>query len=183
MPKRSSAVSHLLPTVILAILAAHAAYAGVTYSYDAAGHLTAADYGSAGVVTYTYDNAGNLISRQVSTGHPSFFNGEVSISGGVYYLQFPDGNLFGYYNYPSSSVIYHYDMGFEGFVAGSPGEIYLYDFTSSHWFYTSNTLFPYLYDFTLETWIYYFPDTKSAGHYTTNPRFFSNLSTGKIFTM
>jgi hypothetical protein len=62
-------------------------------------------------------------------------------------------------------------------------EVYLYDFTASHWWYTSPTLFPYLYDFTLNTWIYYFPDTKNPGHYTTNPRYFVNLTTNNIVTM
>jgi hypothetical protein len=104
-------------------------------------------------------------------------------SGGVYYLQFPDENVFGYYNYPSSSILFHYDMGFEAFIPGSAADIYLYDFTSVHWWYTSSTLFPYLYGFTLNSWIYYFPNTTSPGHYTTNPRYFSNLTTGKIFTM
>jgi hypothetical protein len=47
----------------------------------------------------------------------------------------------------------------------------------------SSSLFPYLYDFTLNTFIYYFPDTKNAGHYTTNSRYFSNLTTGMAFTM
>jgi hypothetical protein len=47
----------------------------------------------------------------------------------------------------------------------------------------SASLFPHLYDFTLNTFIYYFPDTKNAGHYTTNPRVFSNLRTGQIFEM
>jgi uncharacterized repeat protein (TIGR02543 family) len=116
-------------------------------------------------------------------GHPAFFSGEVSLGGGVYYLQFPDNNLFGYYNYASSSIIYHYDMGFEAFIPGASADVYLYDFTSSHWLYTSSTLFPYLYDFTLGTWIYYFPNTTDPGHYTANPRYFSNLATGKIFTM
>jgi hypothetical protein len=49
-----------------------------------------------------------------------------------------------------------------------------------HWWYSSANLFPYLYDFTLSTFIYYFPD---PGHYTNNPRYFSNLTTGKVFTM
>ena len=74
-------------------------------------------------------------------------------------------------------------MGFEAFIAGSASDVYLYDFTTGHWWYTSNTLFPYLYDFSLKTWIYYFPNTNSPGHYTTNPRYFSNLTTGQIFTM
>jgi hypothetical protein len=113
-----------------------------------------------------------------------FFTGEVPLGGTVYYLQFPNGNLFGYYNFPSSSIFYHYDMGFEGFIpGGSASDIYLYDFTSRHWFYTASTLFPYLYDFTLKSWIYYFTDPKNPGHYTTNPRYFSNLTTLMIFTM
>lgn len=34
-----------------------------------------------------------------ASGHPAFFSGEVSLGSGVYYLQFPDNDLFGYYNY------------------------------------------------------------------------------------
>jgi hypothetical protein len=117
------------------------------------------------------------------TGHPAFFAGEDFLSGTAYYLQFPNSNLFGYYEYVSSSILYHFDMGFEAFVPSTGGQIYFYDFASGHWWYTSPTLFPYLYDFTLNTFIYYFPDTKNAGHYITNPRDFSNLTTGKIFTM
>jgi hypothetical protein len=74
-------------------------------------------------------------------------------------------------------------MGFEAFIPGSAADVYLYDFTSSYWLYTSSTLFPDLYDFTLKSWIYYFPSTTNPGHYTTNPRYFSNLATGQIFTM
>jgi hypothetical protein len=116
-------------------------------------------------------------------GPTAFFTDQVPLGSGVYYLQFPDGNLFGYYNFPSGSILYHYDMGFEAFVPGSAADVYLYDFTSNHWWYTSNTLFPYLYDFTLGTWIYYFPSTPNPGRYTTGPRYFSNLTTGMIFTM
>jgi hypothetical protein len=118
-----------------------------------------------------------------NAGHPTFFSGEISLGNGVYYLNFPDNDLFGYYNYPSGTILFHYDMGFEGFVAGSASDIYFYDFASSRWWYTSSTLFPYLYDFTLNTWIYYFEDPKNPGHYTANPRYFSNLTTGQIFTL
>jgi hypothetical protein len=34
-----------------------------------------------------------------------FFTGEVSLGNGVYYLQFPDGNLFGAYNFQSDSIL------------------------------------------------------------------------------
>ena len=115
--------------------------------------------------------------------HPSFFSGEDYLSGNVYYLKFPDGNLFGYYEYLSSSILYHFDLGYEGFIPSTAGQIYFYDFASEHWWYTSPSLFPYLYDFTLNTFIFYFPSTTNPGHYTTNPRYFSNLATGMIFTM
>jgi hypothetical protein len=114
---------------------------------------------------------------------PAFFSGEVGLGSGVEYLQFPNGNVFGYYNLSNFPIFYHYDLGFEAFVDGGNGSAFLYDFTSAHWFYTSPSLFPYLYDFTLNAWLYYFPDTKSPGHYTSNPRYFSNLTTGKVFTM
>jgi hypothetical protein len=131
----------------------------------------------------TSDGGIYLDAVSVETAYPSFFAGETSLGSGIYYLQFPDGSPFGYYNYPSTSIIYHYDMGFEGFIPGSASDIYLYDFTSNHWLYTSSMLFPYLYDFTLKTWIYYFPNPADSGHYTANPRYFSNLTTGQVFTM
>ena len=118
------------------------------------------------------------------TGHPAFFAGEVALGSGIYYLQFPDGNLFGYYAYMGSGFIFHFDMGYEYVDPVSSGNgVYLWDYASGHWFYTNASLFPYLYDFTLNAWIFYFPDTKNAGHYTTNPRYFVNLATGQIFTM
>jgi hypothetical protein len=146
------------------------------------------------IVSMTAQDLLNLASQELfsiaeppllpgTSSAPEFFTGEVSLGSGVYYLQFPNGTPFGYYNYPSTSIIYHYDMGFEAFIAGSGADAYLYDFTSSHWLYTSSSLFPYLYDFSLKTWIYFFPSTTNAGHYTANPRYFSNLTTGKIFTM
>jgi uncharacterized protein (TIGR03437 family) len=53
--------------IILAILGARAAFAGVTYSYDAASHLVKADYGDGTVITFSYDAAGNLISRSMQS--------------------------------------------------------------------------------------------------------------------
>jgi hypothetical protein len=126
-------------------------------------------------ITYTVTQAAGPLSE--------FFAGEDSLGSGVYYLQFPNGNLFGYYNLTNFPIFYHYDMGFEAFVDGGNGAAYFYDFASGHWWYTSATSFPSLYDFTLNTWIYYFPNTQSPGHYTTNPRYFVILATGQIFTM
>jgi uncharacterized repeat protein (TIGR01451 family) len=55
-----------MPTrLILLIFAAQLAFAqAVTYTYDSAGRLMMANYGSAGAISYTYDKAGNLISRK-----------------------------------------------------------------------------------------------------------------------
>ena len=62
------------------------------------------------------------------------------------------------------------------------GGVYLYDFKSSSWFYTSPTFgFPYLYDFSLNSVLYYYPDSNNAGRYNTNGvRYFYNFGTGKI---
>ena len=131
-------------------------------------------------------NQANTTLQAAATQHPAFFSGEVDLSAGVYYLQFPNGNLFGYYSYSQFPDLYHFDLGFEYFLDANDGShgAYLYDFTSGHWLYTSPAYpFPYLYDFTLKSIIYYFPDTKNAGHYTTNPRFFYNFGTGATFTM
>jgi hypothetical protein len=103
------------------------------------------------------------------------------LDSGVYDLQFPDGTPFGYFNFPASSILYHYDMGFEAFVASTGDQIYFYDFTRGHWWYTSSTLFPYLYDFSLANWLYYIPSS-NPGHYTTHPRYFSDLTTGTIIS-
>ena len=120
----------------------------------------------------------------------SFFTGEQIISSAWDYLQFPDVNLFGYYAFvqgsagTANSIFYHADLGFEYITPGTaPGSVYDYDFASGHWWYTSSSLFPYLYDFTLNTWIYYFPNTTNPGHYITDPRYFSNLTTGMVFAM
>ncbi len=54
---------------------------------------------------------------------------------------------------------------------GTPaGSIFIWDFSSQHWWYTSAALFPNLYDFSIGSWIYYFPGTTQAGRYTSNPR-------------
>jgi hypothetical protein len=120
----------------------------------------------------------------------TFFTTEVSVGSGLDYMAFPDGNLFGYFGFlqgsanTSNAWLYHVDLGYEYVaVGGTSGTLYFYDLATGHWWYSSSTLFPYLYDFTLNAWIYYFPNTQSPGHYTANPRYFANLTTGLIFSM
>jgi len=115
--------------------------------------------------------------------HPAFFAGEDNLGSGVYYLAFPNGTLFGYYAYTGGGWIDHFDMGYEYVDPGTGTNVYFWDLSSRHWWYTSTTEFPYLYDFTLNAWLYYYPNPQSAGHYSTNPRYFVNLTTNQIFTM
>jgi len=117
------------------------------------------------------------------TGVPAFFAGEDNLGGGVYYLAFPNGTLFGYYAFTGGGWIDHFDMGYDYVDAGSGTDVYLWDLSTGHWWYTGATEFPYLYDFTLNAWIYYYLAPNNPGHYTTNPRYFVNLTTNQIFTM
>ena len=116
----------------------------------------------------------------------SFFVGQVALSQGAYYLAFPNnGNIFGYYAYLSDpNYFYHFDLGYEYVFDAGDGKagVYLYDFASSTFFYTSPVFpFPYLYDFSLNAVLYYYPDPNNPGHYNTNGvRYFYNFATGKI---
>ena len=117
---------------------------------------------------------------------PSFFAGQTLLGSGVYYLAFPNGNVFGYYSYLSDpNYLYHFDLGYEYVFNADDGVggVYFYDFASSDFFYTSPTFpFPYLYDFGLKAFLYYFPNSSLPGHYTTNPRYFYDFATGQVIT-
>jgi uncharacterized repeat protein (TIGR03803 family) len=116
----------------------------------------------------------------------AFFSGEVSLGNDVDYLSFPNGNYFGYYSFlGNANYLYHFDLGYEYVFNANDGYdgVYFYDFTSNDFFYTSPVFpFPYLYDFNLSAVLYYYPATGSAGHYTSNPRYFYNFATGAIIT-
>ncbi|NLI33417.1 MAG: RHS repeat protein [Deltaproteobacteria bacterium] len=55
----------LLLIVFISWVAPDATSATITYSYDAAGRLTEANYGDKSI-KYTYDSAGNIVKREVS---------------------------------------------------------------------------------------------------------------------
>lgn len=127
---------------------------------------------------------------QASTSDPgavttsAFFSGSASLGSENYYLAFPDGNVFGYYNTGFSPYLYHYDAGFSYFIDAndSAGDAYLYDFTGNSFWFTGPTYWPYVYDFNLNSWLYYFPNASDKTHYTTNPRYFYNFSANAIIT-
>ena len=130
----------------------------------------------------TFENkTGHL--ELLSTRRAPFFEGSVTLSGGFYYLSLRNGVPFGYYNFDSSPYLFHSDLGFvfPFDAADGQGGIYLYDFKSKTFWFTSRSLFPYLYDFSLNTFLYYYPDPAHADHYNTNGiRYFYNFATGKI---
>ncbi len=152
----------------------------------------AGTYGAPGSgATYTtlanFTGTGELQVAPDGIPHPSFFSGEVALSNGVYYLQFANGNPFGYYSYLSdSNYIYHFNLGYEYVfdAADGNGGVYFYDFTSKGFFYTSPGFgFPYLYDFTLQTVLYYYPDPTHPGQYNTNGvRYFYDFATGQTIS-
>jgi uncharacterized delta-60 repeat protein len=139
-----------------------------------------------GMFTTVNNSPYNYLARLDDAVLPAFFTGATALSNGVYYLQFPDGNYFGYYSYLTQpNYIYHFDLGYEYVFDAQDGEegVYLYDFASNTFFYTSPYFpFPYLYDFTLNSVLYYYPNTSNPGHYTSNPRYFFNFASGQIIT-
>ncbi len=118
---------------------------------------------------------------------PAFFAGETPLGNGSYALTLPGGTQFGTYAYmPDSRYISHTDMGYEYVVDANDanGGVYLYDFASAHWWYTSRTLpFPYIYDFSLNALLYYYADAAQGGSYTKNPRYFYDFASSRVMTM
>jgi hypothetical protein len=116
---------------------------------------------------------------EVSVPFSEFLVGQQTATNGGYYLQFTNGNFFGYYTVPGNGWIDHADLGYEYLIEANDGKegIYFYDWASSTYWYTTPSLFPYLFDFTLDTWLYYLPDPNNPGHYTTNPRRFYDYAT------
>ena len=131
--------------------------------------------------------ATSSVRRTSGAAQAAFFSGAVALSNGVYYLQLPGGNLFGYYSYlQDPNYIYHFEMGYEYVYDANDGQggVYLYDFSSSHWWYTSRSYeFPYVYDFSLKSVLYYYADANNPGHYSTNPRYFYNFAAGQAIQL
>jgi hypothetical protein len=72
---------------------------------------------------------------------------------------------FGYYAYGVYPLVYEYNLGYEyTFDAGSGG-VYLYDYTSGHFWYTQSTYFPFVYDFSLNCFLYYYQANTPHRHF------------------
>ena len=149
--------------------------ADLRFGTDAAGNV------------YFLNKQDGVIRRIVPAGRLQFFAGAVALSNGVDYLAFSTGRPFGYFSFLSDpNYIYHQDLGFEYVYDATDGKsgVYLYDFKSNGFFYTSPTFpFPYLYDFSLNSVVYYFPDPNNPQRYNTNGvRYFYVFSTGQVIS-
>jgi hypothetical protein len=132
-----------------------------------------------------------------------FFDGATPVAGStnVFFLKFPNGNVFGYYTYryvdqAGNTFIGHFDMGPVFFYGNSTqSSAALLDFNSGHQMLTSSS-FPMLWDqnltdtisfgffpLSLPGFISYLPDPNQANRYTMNPRLFRKLFSGTIFAM
>ena len=123
----------------------------------------------------------------VGGGPSACLDDNVHLSHGVHFLRFPSGNAFGYFSYLTDDhYIFHQDMGYEYIFDADDGQkgMYLYDFTTGGYFYTSPTFpFPYLYDFALNTIVYYFPSAEDSTRYNTDgKRYFYRFDKGEIFS-
>ncbi len=152
---------------------------------------TAGDYSVVLTAANSDGTASGYVILEISDEpvHPAFFDGEVALpqNPGVYYLHLVGGNVFGYYSYLTDpNYIYHFDLGYEYIFDAADGEngIYMYDFASNTFFYTSPYYpFPYLFDFALQTTLYYYPDPTHQARFNTNGiRYFYDFATDTIIS-
>lgn len=130
-------------------------------------------------------NGTNLINALVGqvlgpSVNAPFFTDEKALGNNWFYLDptTNTNNPFGYYSALYFPYIYHLDLGWEYYMDGGNGAAYFYDFADGTFFYTEPGLFPYLYDFNQSAWMYYSPASgEGVGRYTSNPRWFLNLTT------
>ena len=175
--------------VLTPLYASATTIGGFIYGTD--GFVQGSDGSFYGTSTGYADSDGSFsqgsVYKLTVESHPAFFTGQVPLVNGVDYLTFPNGNVFGYYTFLSDpDYLYHFDLGYEYLFDAKDGRggVYLYDFASNDFFYTSPIFpFPYLYDFGLNSVLYYFPDPNNAGHYNTDGvRYFYDFGTGTVIS-
>jgi len=104
------------------------------------------------------NDTGNYTIRKGAVA-PDAFGGTVVNGGALKY-----SSWFGYYTYSSYPLVYQYYLGYE-YVFPTNGGVYLYDYTSGHFWYTQSSYFPYLYDFSLNSFLYYYEANTPHRHF------------------
>lgn len=149
------------------------------------GVIRAADGSFYGTHPESLYSPGEVYKLTVLPAPSTFFAGQILLNRDVYYLQFPGGTHFGYYAFlDDPRYVYHFGLGYEYVfdAADGVGGVYLYDFASNGFFYTSPIFpFPYLYDFSLHSVVYYYLDPSPENQYNIyDKRYFYVFGTGKI---
>ena len=79
---------------------------------------------------------------------------------------------FGDYAELGGNWIYHLNHGYlYMYPQSTPSQIYMWDYATTDWMYTSSTVYPYLYRFSDNAWLWYQKGSSS-------PRWFYNLTAG-----
>ena len=142
-----------------------------------------------GTTRGSFQTTGGVFYKMTIAPPPStFFDRQVPVGKSTYYMGHdaaqPSGGDFGYYGYfEDRRYVYHFQLGFEYAVDAADGAdgVYLYDFKSSGWFYTSPQFaYPYLYDFNLGSVVYYFGNAPvTEGGDPTGTRYFYVFKNGQ----
>jgi len=96
--------------------------------------------------------------------YPAMVAGSDAFGGTVTANNLKYSSWFGYYLYGSYPLVYEYNLGYED-VFPSGGGVYLYDYTSGHFWYTQSSYFPFVYDFTLNAFLYYYQANTPKRHF------------------
>jgi len=132
----------------------HLAGNGFTVSYAG---------GATGFTSPTWTDSAGDTYPAINVSISDLFGGTVSGAG------VKRSPWFGHYLYGSYPLVYQYNLGYEYAYAGPNGGVYLYDYTSGHFWYTQSGYFPFVYDFTLNCYLYYYAGNGS-------PRYFYKFS-------
>ena len=71
---------------------------------------------------------------------------------------------FGHYSYSTYPLVYEYYLGYE-YTFPTNGGVYLYDYSSGHFWYTQSSYFPFIYDFGLNAFLYYYQANTPHRHF------------------
>ena len=162
----------------------------VTISYNASTNIVTGYYNGTPVGSYSIASFG---SNQLTLGVGGYSGEGVNVTAGTdtatnFFVDPFSGTVtatglskspwFGHYSISSYPVVYQYNLGYEYVfpVNGGVGGVYLYDYTSGHFWYTQASYFPYLYDSSLNTFLYYYQAN-------TPHRHFYDFGTGQVITL
>ena len=102
----------------------------------------------------------SYLSIDLGVAPPDLFGGTISGT------NLKQSSWFGAYNYASYPIVYQFNLGWEyAYDAGNGGGVYLFDYTSGHFWYTQASYFPVIYDFSLNDYLYYYQANSPKRHF------------------